>query len=303
MRPQEIREGDGILALTKNPGTKPAGRLEVHTAYILTVTKATPDALEATHETRHEIITLTAALDEATGEYGNPQVTVTLTGMGDPEPEEHKTVVATYPLGAPIKPGDPTPIHGCTVGVYGRFKNPGTDETTQGVFTTIYEEATVLDLGYGECIVALNDAYDNTIDTVAITRNGQHFCDVLPLDSTTEAALSHVQDSDAYEAVEQLTNHLANVLGEHHVQTLTDNYVLDAIDVARLDGNTSNIGETILKRTHNGVNTELSHLLGQLEEVELQMKTFQKQIKESIAALEDSPLHDPNLVAEYKENI
>lgn len=82
-----------------------------------------------------------------------------------------------------------------------------------------------------------------------------------------------------------------------------DNYVLDAIDVARLDGNTSNIGETILKRTHNGVNTELSHLLGQLEEVELQMKTFQKQIKESIAALEDSPLHDPNLVAEYKENI
>ena len=303
MRPQEIREGDGILALTKNPGTKPAGRLEVHTAYILTVTKATPDALEATHETRHEIITLTAALDEATGEYGNPQVTVTLTGMGDPEPEEHKTVVATYPLGAPIKPGDPTPIHGCTVGVYGRFKNPGTDETTQGVFTTIYEEATVLDLGYGECIVALNDAYDNTIDTVAITRNGQHFCDVLPLDSTTEAALSHVQDSDAYEAVEQLTNHLANVLGEHHIETIMDNYVLDAIDVARLDGNTSNIGETILKRTHNGVNTELSHLLGQLEEVELQMKTFQKQIKESIAALEDSPLHDPNLVAEYKENI
>lgn len=303
MRPQEIREGDGILALTKNPGTKPAGRLEVHTAYILTVTKATPDALEATHETRHEIITLTAALDEATGEYGNPQVTVTLTGMGDPEPEEHKTVVATYPLGAPIKPGDPTPIHGCTVGVYGRFKNPGTDETTQGVFTTIYEEAAVLDLGYGECIVALNDAYDNTIDTVAITRNGQHFCDVLPLDSTTEAALSHVQDSDAYEAVEQLTNHLANVLGEHHIETIMDNYVLDAIDVARLDGNTSNIGETILKRTHNGVNTELSHLLGQLEEVELQMKTFQKQIKESIAALEDSPLHDPNLVAEYKENI
>ena len=303
MRPQEIREGDGILALTKNPGTKPAGRLEVHTAYILTVTKATPDALEATHETRHEIITLTAALDEATGEYGNPQVTVTLTGMGDPEPEEHKTVVATYPLGAPIKPGDPTPIHGCTVGAYGRFKNLGTDETAQGVFTTIYEEATVLDLGYGECIVALNDAYDNTIDTVAITRNGQHFCDVLPLDSTTEAALSHVQDSDAYEAVEQLTNHLANVLGEHHIETIMDNYVLDAIDVARLDGNTSNIGETILKRTHNGVNTELSHLLGQLEEVELQMKTFQKQIKESIAALEDSPLHDPNLVAEYKENI
>jgi hypothetical protein len=303
MRPQEIREGDGILALTKNPGTKPAGRLEVHTAYILTVTKATPDALEATHETRHEIITLTAALDEATGEYGNPQVTVTLTGMGDPEPEEHKTVVATYPLGAPIKPGDPTPIHGCTVGAYGRFKNLGTDETAQGVFTTIYEEAAVLDLGYGECIVALNDAYDNTIDTVAITRNGQHFCDVLPLDSTTEAALSHVQDSDAYEAVEQLTNHLANVLGEHHIETIMDNYVLDAIDVARLDGNTSNIGETILKRTHNGVNTELSHLLGQLEEVELQMKTFQKQIKESIAALEDSPLHDPNLVAEYKENI
>lgn len=298
MRPQEIREGDGILALTKNPGTKPAGRLEVHTAYILTVTKATPDALEATHETRHEIITLTAALDEATGEYGNPQVTVTLTGMGDPEPEEHKTVVATYPLGAPIKPGDPTPIHGCTVGAYGRFKNLGTDETAQGVFTTIYEEAAVLDLGYGECIVALNDAYDNTIDTVAITRNGQHFCDVLPLDSTTEAALSHVQDSDAYEAVEQLTNHLANVLGEHHIETIMDNYVLDAIDVARLDGNTSNIGETILKRTHNGVNTELSHLLGQLEEVELQMKTFQKQIKESIAALEDSPLHDPNLVAE-----
>lgn len=303
MRTQEIREGDGILALTKNPGTKPAGRLEVHTAYILTVTKATPDALEATHETRHEIITLTATRDETTGEYGNPQVTVTLTGMGDPEPEEHKTVVATYPLGAPIKPGDPTPIHGCTVGVYGRFKNPGTDETTQGVFTTIYEEAAVLDLGYGECIVALNDAYDNTIDTVAITRNGQHFCDVLPLDSTTEAALSHVQDSDAYEAVEQLTNHLANVLGEHHIETIMDNYVLDAIDVARLDGNTSNIGETILKRTHNGVNTELSHLLGQLEEVELQMKTFQKQIKESIAALEDSPLHDPNLVAEYKENI
>lgn len=303
MRPQEIREGDGILALTKNPGTKPAGRLEVHTAYILTVTKATPDALEATHETRHEIITLTAALDEATGEYGNPQVTVTLTGMGDPEPEEHKTVVATYPLGAPIKPGDPTPIHGCTVGAYGRFKNLGTDETAQGVFTTIYEEAAVLDLGYGECIVALNDAYDNTIDTVAITRNGQHFCDVLPLGSTTEAALSHVQDSDAYEAVEQLTNHLANVLGEHHIETIMDNYVLDAIDVARLNGNTSNIGETILKRTHNGLNAELSHLLDMLEEVELQVKTFQERIKESISALEESPLHDPNLVAEYKENI
>lgn len=303
MRPQEIREGDGILALTKNPGTKPAGRLEVHTAYILTVTKATPDALEATHETRHEIITLTAALDEATGEYGNPQVTVTLTGMGDPEPEEHKTVVATYPLGAPIKPGDPTPIHGCTVGAYGRFKNLGTDETAQGVFTTIYEEAAVLDLGYGECIVALNDAYDNTIDTVAITRNGQHFCDVLPLDSTTEAALSHVQDSDAYEAVEQLTNHLANVLGEHHIETIMDNYVLDAIDVARLNGDTSNIGETILKRTHNGVNAELSHLLALLEATELHMKSFQKQIKESIATLEESPLHDPNLVAEYKENI
>lgn len=303
MRPQEIREGDGILALTKNPGTKPAGRLEVHTAHILTVTKVTPDTLEATTETRHETITLTATLDEATGEYGNPQVTITLTGIGDPEPKEHQTVVATYPLGAPVKPGDPTPIHGCTVGAYGRFKNLGTDETAQGVFTTIYEEAAVLDLGYGECIVALNDAYDNTIDTVAITRNGQHFCDVLPLDSTTEAALSHVQDSDAYEAVEQLTNHLANVLGEHHIETIMDNYVLDAIDVARLDGNTSNIGETILKRTHNGVNTKLSHLLGQLEEVELQMKTFQKQIKESIAALEDSPLHDPNLVAEYKENI
>lgn len=303
MRPQEIREGDGILALTKNPGTKPAGRLEVHTAYILTVTKATPDALEATHETRHEIITLTAALDEATGEYGNPQVTVTLTGMGDPEPEEHKTVVATYPLGAPIKPGDPTPIHGCTVGVYGRFKNPGTDETTQGVFTTIYEEATVLDLGYGECIVALNDAYDNTIDTVAITRNGQHFCDVLPLDSTTEAALSYVQDSDAYEAVEQLTNHLANVLGEHHIETIMDNYVLDELDLAKLDGGNPHIGETIIKRTHNGVNAELSHLLDMLEATERHMKSFQKRIKESISALEESPLHDPNLVAEYKENI
>lgn len=303
MRPNDIHKGDGILTLTKNPGTKPAGRLEVHTAYILTVTKATPDALEATHETRHEIITLTATHDETTGEYGTPQVTVTLTGMGDPEPEEHKTVVATYPLGAPIKPGDPTPIHGCTVGAYGRFKNPGTDETAQGVFTTIYEEAAVLDLGYGECIVALNDAYDNTIDTVAITRNGQHFCDVLPLDSTTEAALSYVQDSDAYEAVEQLTNHLVNVLGEHHVQALTDNYVLDAIDVARLNGDTSNVGETILKRTHNGVNAELSHLLGQLEEVELQMKTFQECIKESIAALEESPLHDTELVEEYKEDV
>ena len=303
MRPQEIREGDGILALTKNPGTKPAGRLEVHTAYILTVTKATPDALEATHETRHEIITLTAALDEATGEYGNPQVTITLTGIGDPESKEHKTVVATYPLDAPIKPGDPTPIHGCTVGAYGRFKNPGTDETAQGVFTTIYEEAAVLDLGYGECIVALNDAYDNTIDTVAITRNGQHFCDVLPLDSTTEAALSYVQDSDAYEAVEQLTSHLANVLGGHHIEAIIDKYVLDAIDVARLNGDTSNIGETILKRTHNGLNAELSHLLDMLEEVELQVKTFQERIKESISALEESPLHDPNLVAEYKENI
>lgn len=303
MRPQEIREGDGILALTKNPGTKPAGRLEVHTAYILTVTKATPDALEATHETRHEIITLTAALDEATGEYGNPQVTVTLTGMGDPEPEEHKTVVATYPLGAPIKPGDPTPIHGCTVGVYGRFNSDADNSIVKGVFTAVYKEAAVLNVGYADYIVALNDAYDSITDPADIVKNVEHFCDVLPLDVTAHAALEHAQGILNSSSFNSLAIQLTSTIGKTHVVEIMDKYVLDAIDVARLNGDTSNIGETILKRTHNGLNAELSHLLDMLEEVELQVKTFQECIKESISALEESPLHDPNLVAEYKENI
>ena len=303
MRPQEIREGDGILALTKNPGTKPAGRLEVHTAYILTVTKATPGALEATHETRHEIITLTAALDEATGEYGTPQVTVTLTGMGDPEPEEHKTVVATYPLGAPIKPGDPTPIHGCTVGVYGRFNSDADNSIVKGVFTAVYKEAAVLNVGYADYIVALNDAYDSITDPADIVKNVEHFCDVLPLDVTAHAALEHAQGILNSSSFNSLAIQLTSTIGKTHVVEIMDKYVLDAIDVARLNGDTSNIGETILKRTHNGLNAELSHLLGQLEEVELQVKTFQERIKESIAALEESPLHDAKLLEEYKEDI
>lgn len=303
MRPQEIREGDGILTLTKNPGIKPLDRLEVHTAYILTVTKATPDALEATHETRHEIITLTATHDETTGEYGTPRVTVTLTGMGDPEPEEHKTVVATYPLGAPIKPGDPTPIHGCTVGVYGRFNSDADNSIVKGVFTAVYKEAAVLNVGYADYVVALNDAYDSITDPADIVKNVEHFCDVLPLDVTAHAALEHAQGILNSSSFNSLAIQLTSTIGKTHVVEIMDKYVLDAIDVARLNGDTSNIGETILKRTHNGLNAELSHLLDMLEEVELQVKTFQECIKESISALEESPLHDPNLVAEYKENI
>lgn len=303
MRPQEIREGDGILTLTKNPGIKPLDRLEVHTAYILTVTKATPDALEATHETRHEIITLTATHDETTGEYGTPQVTVTLTGMGDPEPEEHKTVVATYPLGAPIKPGDPTPIHGCTVGVYGRFNSDADNSIVKGVFTAVYKEAAVLNVGYADYIVALNDAYDSITDPADIVKNVEHFCDVLPLDVTAHAALEHAQGILNSSSFNGLAIQLTSTIGKTHVVEIMDKYVLDAIDVARLNGDTSNIGETIIKRTHNGVNAELSHLLDMLEATERHLKSFQERIKESISALEESPLHDSNLVAEYKENI
>lgn len=304
MRPQEIREGDGILTLTKNPGIKPLDRLEVHTAYILTVTKATPDALEATHETRHEIITLTATHDETTGEYGTPQVTVTLTGMGDPEAEEHKTVVATYPLGAPIKPGDPTPIHGCVPGAYGRFNSDADNSIVKGVFTAVYKEAAVLNVGYADYVVALNDAYDSITYPADIVKNVEHFCDVLPLDVTAHAALEHAQQGSLNScSFNGLAIQLTSTIGKTHVVEIMDKYVLDAIDVARLNGDTSNIGETILKRTHNGVNAELSHLLGQLEEVELQVKTFQERIKESIAALEESPLHDAKLLEEYKEDI
>lgn len=91
MRPNDIHEGDGILVTIKDEpqdkGTRfpKPGELKVHTAHILTVTKATPSTLEASTETNHEIITLTAALDETTGEYDTPQVSITPTGYGDTE--------------------------------------------------------------------------------------------------------------------------------------------------------------------------------------------------------------------------
>lgn len=311
MRPNDIHEGDGILVTIKDEpqdkGTRfpKPGELKVHTAHILTVTKATPSTLEASTETNHEIITLTAALNETTGEYDTPQVSITPTGYGDTEtPTYGGEAVVVYPLGAPIKAGDPTPIHGCVPGAYGRFNSDADNSIVKGVFTAVYKEAAVLNVGYADYVVALNDAYDSITDPADIVKNVEHFCDVLPLDVTAHAALEHTQQGSLNSSsFNGLAIQLTSTIGKTHVVEIMDNYVLDAIDVARLDGNTSNIGETILKRTHNGVNTELSHLLGQLEEVELQMKTFQKQIKESIAALEDSPLHDPNLVAEYKENI
>ena len=310
MRPNDIHEGDGILVTTKNEpqdaGTRTPepGELEVHTAHILTVTKATPSTLEASTETNHEIITLTAALNETTGEYDTPQVSITPTGYGDTEtPTYGGEAVVVYPLGAPIDPGDPVPIHGCVAGTYGRFWSDANHDTIKGRFTTVYKEAAALNVGYADYIVALNDAYDSITDPADLVKNVEHFCDVLPLDVTAHAALEHAQGTLNSYRFKNLAEQVTSTIGKTHVVEIMDKYVLDAIDVARLNGDTSSIGETILKRTHNGVNAELSHLLGQLEEVELQMKTFQKQIKESIAALEESPLHDAELVEEYKEDV
>ncbi len=292
MRPNDIHEGNGILVTTKNKpqdaGTRfpKPGAPKVHTAHILTVTKATPCTLEASTKTNHEIITLTAAIDEATGEYGTPQVTITPTGYGDTEtPIYGGEAVVVYPLGAPIKPGDPVPVHGCVAGAYGRFWSDANHDTIKGRFTTVYKEAAVLNVGYADYVVALNDAYDSITDPADLVRYALNFCDVLPLDVTAHASLEHAQGSLISKRFEILAEQLANTIGENHTVEIMDKYVLDAIDVARLNGNTSNIGETILKRTHNGVNAELSHLLALLEEAELHMKTFQKQIKESIAAL------------------
>lgn len=311
MRPNDIHEGDGILITAKNElqdaetRTPEPGELEVHTAHILTVTKVTPSTLEASTETNHEIITLTAALNETTGEYDTPQVTITPTGYGDTEtPTYGSEAVVVYPLGAPIKPGDPIPIHGCTVGAYGRFKSDTDGSIVKGIFTTVYKEAAVLNVGYADYIVALNDAYDTITDPVGIMENVQHFCDVLPLDVTAHAALEYAQQVTLnFQSFKSLAKQVHNTIGEDHTVEIMDKYVLDAIDVARLHGDTANIGETIIKRTHNGVTAELSNLLGALEEVELHLKTFQKQIKESIAALEDSPLHDAELVEGYKEDV
>lgn len=310
MRPNDIHEGYGILVTIKDEpqdkGThfpKP-GELKVHTAHILTVTKATPSTLEASTETNHEIITLTAALNETTGEYDTPQVSITPTGYGDTEtPTYGSEAVVVYPLGAPINPGDPTPIHGCVAGAYGHFNSDTDNSIVKGVFTAVYKEAAVLNVGYADYVVALNDAYDSITDPADLVKNVEHFCDVLPLDVTAHAALEHAQGSLVSYGFKALAKQVHNTIGENHTVEIMDKYVLDAIDVARLNGDTSNIGETILKRTHNGLNAELSHLLNMLEATERHMKSFQKRIKESISALEESPLHDPNLVAEYKENI
>lgn len=310
MRPNDIHEGDGILVTTKNEPqdaetrTPELGELKVHTAHILTVTKATPSTLEASTETNHEIITLTAALNETTGEYDTPQVSITPTGYSDTEtPTYGGEAVVVYPLGAPIKAGDPTPIHGCVAGAYGRFNSDTGGSIIKGVFTAVYKEAAVLNVGYADYIVALNDAYDSITDPADLVENVQHFCDVLPLGVTAHAALEHAQGILNSSSFNGLAIQLANTIGKNHTVEIMDKYVLDAIDVARLNGDTSNIGETILKRTHNGVNAELSHLLDMLEATERHLKSFQERIKESISALEESPLHDSNLVAEYKENI
>lgn len=310
MRPNDIHEGYGILVTIKDEpqdkGTRfpKPGELKVHTAHILTVTKATPSTLEASTETNHEIITLTAALNETTGEYDTPQVSITPTGYGDAEtPTYGGEAVVVYPLGAPIKPGDPTPIHGCVAGAYGRFKSEGNGCITSGVFSAVYKEAAVLNVGYADYVVALNDAYNSITDPADIVKNVEHFCDVLPLDVTAHAALKHIQGSVISYGFKALAEQLNNTIGDNHTVSIIDKYVLDAIDEARLEGKNPNIGETIIKRTHNGLNAELSHLLDMLEATERHMKSFQKRIKESISALEESPLHDPNLVAEYKENI
>lgn len=306
MRPNDIHEGDGILVTIKDEpqdkGTRfpKPGELKVHTAHILTVTKVTPSTLEASTETNHEIITLTAALNETTGEYDTPQVSITPTGYGDTEtPTYGGEAVVAYPLGAPINPGDPTPIHGCVAGAYGHFNSDTDNSIVKGVFTAVYKEAAVLNVGYADYVVALNDAYDSITDPANIVKNVEHFCDVLPLDVTAHAALEHAQGSLVSYGFKALAKQVHNTIGENHTVEIMDKYVLDAIDVARLNGDTSNIGETILKRTHNGVNAELSHLLDMLEATERHLKSFQ----ESISALEESPLHDSNLVAEYKENI
>ncbi len=310
MRPNDIHEGDGILVTIKDEpqdkGTRfpKPGELKVHTAHILTVTKVTPSTLEASTETNHEIITLTAALNETTGEYDTPQVSITPTGYGDTEtPTYGGEAVVVYPLGAPINPGDPTPIHGCVAGTYGHFNSDTDNSIVKGVFTAVYKEAAVLNVGYADYVVALNDAYDSITDPANIVKNVEHFCDVLPLDVTAHAALEHAQGSLVSYGFKALAKQVHNTIGENHTVEIMDKYVLDAIDVARLNGDTSNIGETILKRTHNGVNAELSHLLDMLEATERHLKSFQERIKESISALEESPLHDSNLVAEYKENI
>lgn len=310
MRPNDIHEGDGILVTIKDEpqdkGTRfpKPGELKMHTAHILTVTKVTPSTLEASTETNHEIITLTAALNETTGEYDTPQVSITPTGYGDTEtPTYGGEAVVVYPLGAPINPGDPTPIHGCVAGAYGHFNSDTDNSIVKGVFTAVYKEAAVLNVGYADYVVALNDAYDSITDPADIVKNVEHFCDVLPLDVTAHAALEHAQGSLVSYGFKALAKQVHNTIGENHTVEIMDKYVLDAIDVARLNGDTSNIGETILKRTHNGVNAELSHLLDMLEATERHLKSFQERIKESISALEESPLHDSNLVAEYKENI
>lgn len=310
MRPNNIHEGDGILVTIKdepqNEGTRfpKPGELKVYTAHILTVTKATPSTLEASTETNHEIITLTAALNETTGEYDTPQVSITPTSYGDTEtPTYGGEAAVVYPLGAPINPGDPMPIHGCVAGAYGRFWSDANHDTIKGRFTTVYKEAAVLNVGYADYVVALNDAYDSITNPADLVRYALNFCDVLPLDVTAHAALEHAQGSLISKRFKILAEQLTNTIGENHTVEIMDKYVLDAIDVARLNGNTSNIGETTLKRTHNGVNAELSHLLALLEEAELHVKSFQKQIKESIAALEESPLHDAELLEEYKEDV
>ena len=266
MRPNDIHEGDGILITTKNElqdaetRTPEPGELEVHTAHILTVSKVTPSTLEASTETNHEIITLTAALNETTGEYDTPQVTITPTGYGDTEtPTYGSEAVVVYPLGAPIKPGDPIPIHGCVAGAYGRFNSDTDNSIVKGIFTAVYKEAAVLNVGYADYIVALNDAYDTITDPVGIMENVQHFCDVLPLDVTAHAALEHVQQGSLNSSsFNGLAIQLTSTIGKTHVVEIMDKYVLDAIDVARLNGDTANIGETIIKRTHNGVTAELS---------------------------------------------
>jgi hypothetical protein len=86
MRPNDIHEGDGILVLVQNEPqtegmrTPEPGALEVHVAHILTVTKATPSALEASTETNHEIITLNAATTDPTRKVVGTKA-VTLAGL------------------------------------------------------------------------------------------------------------------------------------------------------------------------------------------------------------------------------
>ena len=295
----EISIGDGVLAVVRvdlPPESadfyKLAGVGFLYRSVVLNITSVEDSSISATGD-------LGTALGEAVLEAraANSEDSIILSDLKMHTSDGRELpVVGAYYLGAPWDAPKGEPEHGLLPGM--RCRIEGTFSRAGGLVEQAFTEVAVVKAGHGQQIVfgyGVDDFFeavagDNLLDNVA------HFSDVLPLDEVAEKALAAVESSRAHEVFSAFCRDYSNLFGRGQVMALTDRYVLDPIESARVFDWEPPEGLTIRKSAFNGIASEIKHLLSSLDGVQENLAGLREKLEQQLSVMESADLYDSDLV-------